>query len=78
MLVYPNPAQDVITIVTSDFEGNYDLVINDVSGKTVVSRNAFSSIGESYQLDISNLHSGVYYISIITQTGNKTLKFIKN
>jgi hypothetical protein len=74
VLVFPNPAKDVITITSS--EKNYTINIYDIS-----SRKIFSTINpnESTNIDISSFSEGIYYIELIKD--NTTLyhqKFIKN
>ena len=76
--VYPNPASDKLTLLSTDFEGNYELILQDVSGKTINTRTLNFSVGQEYQLDISALNYGIYYLTIRTERGMKTLKFIKN
>ena len=78
IVLYPNPAQNEITLIQSDFSGLFDIYIQDISGKTIVSKQINASIGEENRLDISSLSNGIYSISIRTQTGQKTIKFIKN
>lgn len=76
--VFPNPAKNKISIQSSDFEGQYQLLLNDVSGKTISIIENEIQVGEQYQMDISSLNNGIYYLTIRTETGVKTLKFIKN
>ena len=78
IVLYPNPAQNEITFIQSDFSGLFDIYIQDMSGKIIISKQINASIGEETRLDISSLSNGIYSISIRTQTGQKTIKFIKN
>lgn len=78
IVLYPNPAQNEITFIQSDFSGLFDFYIQDMSGKIIISKQINASIGEETRLDISSLSNGIYSISIRTQTGQKTIKFIKN
>ncbi len=75
--VYPNPAQNTITIEGADaFQGDIEITIFDVTHKKVVQiQNLVSS--NSPQLNISNLRSGVYFIEIQTSTNTFKTKFIK-
>ena len=66
--VYPNPAQDYITIDT-DFPASY--VIYDVTGRIVSEGNI------SEKTDVSDLCPGKYFIKIITETGISGSRFIK-
>jgi phosphatidylserine/phosphatidylglycerophosphate/cardiolipin synthase-like enzyme len=78
IVLYPNPAKNQITFIQSDFSGQFDICIQDMSGKTMLTKQINASIGEENQLDISSLSIGIYSITIRTQTGQKTIKFIKN
>jgi hypothetical protein len=55
--LYPNPANDLIMIkgigVNTEFE------LRDVSGRILMS---FNSVNKEYQLDISHLDPGIYFI----------------
>ena len=78
LVLYPNPANDNITLIASDFSGKYDLTFYDASGR-IVRENQFNiQKGETVNMDISSLESGIYYISIRTQTGQSNISFIKN
>ena len=65
--VYPNPAEDVITI--SGLESIENLKIVDIMGRTITERNDSSNI-----FSVDKLNPGVYFL-IINQ--NQTVKFIK-
>jgi len=74
VIVFPNPAKDIITITSS--EKNYTINIYDIS-----SRKIFSTVNpnESTNIDISSFSEGIYYIELIKE--NAILfhqKFIKN
>jgi hypothetical protein len=78
VILYPNPASDKISFIQSDFSGEFQVTIQDLSGKTVKTKEINSTIGEENILDISSLSKGVYSITIRTQTGQKSQIFIKN
>lgn len=73
--VYPNPVNNELHFSNPNNIEVANIVINDVSGKQVVSLNAN---GITNAIDVSNLQSGIYFIKFTTE--NKTLvkKFIKN
>jgi len=60
--IYPNPAKNVVNI-----KGvlNANISVNDITGKTVYSKNNCS---ENEKVNVSNLNSGIYFIRI---EGNK-------
>ncbi|WP_430404156.1 T9SS type A sorting domain-containing protein [Fluviicola sp.] len=69
--VYPNPANDLIYIV-SDFDVN-TITITDVSGQVVYNNSTVSN----NNVDVSSLTSGVYLVNVATDSGVKTSRFIK-
>lgn len=70
--VFPNPVEDKLIIQSS--LSSYDSIsISDINGR-IVSKN----LSVSNQVDVSNLKSGMYFITIKSSDGNITKKFIKN
>ena len=72
--VYPNPASDLVNV-------NSNLTINNVEmlsylGQNVYTKNDLNT--KLVQLDVSALHSGVYFIKIKTDQGIKTTKITVN
>ena len=67
--VYPNPANDFITVngITQS-----QVTILDISGKTVSSVNAMQQ-----RIDVSQLAPGVYFLEAATARGIQQKKFIK-
>lgn len=66
--VYPDPAQDYISINT-DLPASY--IIYDITGRVVSEGNLCE------KTDVSDLCSGKYFIKIITETGISESQFIK-
>jgi len=73
-IIHPNPAKDKITI--SKFAKNNRVAIIDVSGRVFEIK--LASDQENTNLDISNLKSGIYFITIQNRSKQKTVRFIKN
>ncbi len=76
MLVYPNPATDVlnINISNSSFK-NSEVVVYNISCTEVLKTNMANT---SAQLNIETLSNGVYFVKVSNQNGfNKTVKFVK-
>ena len=65
-VVYPNPAQDFISIVNPDFE-SYELF--DMSGKII--RN-----GEDTTIDVRDICAGIYLLTVNTGTGQFLTKVV--
>lgn len=69
--LYPNPAQDFIKISNIDIA---DIAITDISGKTVI---MMKNITDSSDIKVSNLNSGIYFITVKNEKINQTIKFVK-
>lgn len=70
--LYPNPANDFIQLETNA-DQNFKVQIMDMLGKRY---NALS-LTNSSSIDISNLPSGIYFITITTDNSPLVRKFIK-
>jgi hypothetical protein len=69
--VFPNPANDFITINTEEVIEK--ITILDVSGKTVFSQEK----GLNKRVNIQHLPSGVYFLTVESSNSVGTTKFIK-
>ena len=69
LTLYPNPAQDVVTIQNNI--GSVNIEVYDVIGNFILqSRNK--------TIDISNLPNGIYIFHVTSDSSDEILKFIKN
>jgi hypothetical protein len=77
--IYPNPAQNIISI-DAEFEKENDFVVNmrDALGRLVSTINVANTKRYSAAFDIANISKGVYVIEIRANTQSKTIRFIKN
>lgn len=74
LMVYPNPAKDVFWVETKNFqEGNYDLIIIDVSGRIIMEKKIFLSTDSKYEYRL--VTKGSYFIQIIGENVNKCKLF---
>ena len=64
--VYPNPASDKITLKNRNNEDIQDIVIYDMFGNTMISRNI--KISNNYVIDVSSYRSGIYLIKITMES----------
>lgn len=80
VLLYPNPARNVLTISSSTNEKPKLLAItvSDVSGRIVYQENKRETTFLANQIDISLLKSGFYQLTCETSTGRFTKSFVKN
>ena len=60
--VYPNPARDVLNINLSGLAGSYFLELNDLTGKTILTKTI--NCGYQVQLKISSIPQGFYVIKL--------------
>ncbi len=74
ILVYPNPATDVISIDGLQDASNVDFIVTDILGKNV-SKN--SSLNNN-QIDVSSLTPGIYFLLLNIDNSQEKIKFIKN
>jgi hypothetical protein len=68
MLVYPNPADNIVKVELGDVSCDNVLTITDITGKTIISETVTDN---SIEINISSLSSGLYFI----KHGNKVCKF---
>lgn len=80
LTVYPNPVKDRLNVVfESEINGNYQLSIQDLTGKIVVSEKRKAYIGEQkIGLDLT-LKDGFYVVTVVLPSGERlTNKVIVN
>ncbi|WP_299557426.1 T9SS type A sorting domain-containing protein [Seonamhaeicola sp.] len=71
-LVYPNPVRDMLKIRHSS--GIEQVRVTNVLGKTVISVNVNSM---DYELDLSVLNKGIYFVKVSTDNNFRTFKVLK-
>lgn len=72
--IYPNPAADVLTLISNHPAGNADIILSDITGKTI---RKIQTDNSSYQLQLNGLRSGVYQLTVISTSEIINLKFLK-
>jgi|GEM_PF-806719 len=73
-LLYPNPSNHTINISTPlNNKGNINLEIRNLAGQLIQQKSFNSTI----TLDISDLTSGIYLVSLKSNNSSKHLKFVK-
>lgn len=69
--IYPNPVGNQLNISSNDTMKAYE--IYNLLGKRIIRK-----VSNAKQIDVSNLESNLYLITVETETGEKkTMKFIK-
>jgi hypothetical protein len=70
--VYPNPANERITLRGALPEGSVLVIVQDALGRTVLTNT--TTLGQQADLDISTLNTGVYTVRL---NGGKAMRFTK-
>ncbi len=73
--VYPNPTDGQISISFSDASQIQTLRILDINGRVVLELN--KEVQSKIDIDLSNYHSGVYFVEVSNERGTVTRKIIK-
>lgn len=72
--VFPNPANELITIKNTENKIINEISIFDISRKLVDNQQGLTSTS----ICISKLEKGVYFMNIQNGDGTATIKFVKN
>jgi len=72
--IYPNPANDHLTINLSKIDDEYTIEIKSIDGKPIVSYQNLS--GNSQKIDVSELPNGSYLLNISTKSQSNVFKFV--
>jgi hypothetical protein len=75
--IYPNPANNNITLRTGKYSAIEEIRISDLSGKSVKVLTKPAVSDDLVSMDIADLKKGIYFISIKTVDGIETEKFLK-
>lgn len=73
--VFPNPAESTLTVKGVNDIKSFS--ITDINGKRIECISNMSDIGKVL-INVSDLNSGIYFVSIQTKDNQQTIKFIKN
>lgn len=76
---FPNPTTNNLNIsFTEDIYKDISLKIIDIHGKVQIEKKINKSNSDgTYTIDVSSFPDGIYFMTIITEQKNQTLKFIK-
>ena len=75
VVIYPNPASGKATIEIEGLNESARLIVTDLQGR-VLSSDDLRSGAKTYEMDLTGLASGVYYIRIVTDNAVSTQKLI--
>ena len=77
--IFPNPTSDLLNVeLRFDTELDYRISIVNSLGQTVRDLGTYSANNFTKSLDLSNLGTGVYFVSINTAEGQNNIRFIKS
>lgn len=74
IMVYPNPASNVLNFASQSLAGIQEISIREITGKEVFQKSNSTSVGA---IDVSSLASGVYFVTFKSDNTVTTKKFIK-
>lgn len=76
--VYPNPAKTVLNVkVEMDAASDLRYIMTDASGRVVRMNTSKNIQTETVSFDVEQLSAGVYFISVLTNKGVSTHRFVK-
>ncbi len=78
--VFPNPTQGALTVDFGELTEGATFHISDVLGKLIYSRKitSYDLQKNSFKLDMSSFHDGVYMVLMKTKTASKTIRVVKS
>ena len=69
--IYPNPANDKVTLIwTANSEKAVNVMITDIAGRIIVQQQMDMTSGKEQSLDISHLSSGTYFLKMHAAQGD--------
>ena len=73
--IYPNPSNNIFNIDLNSIN-EFEFEVFDVTGKIIINKNKI--LENTYQLDMSQFSSGLYFINITTNNKTTTKKLLLN
>ena len=78
LLIYPLPAQDFIWVKTSSIDGLCELSVTDILGNAVKAERLNISRNQALKIDVADLKSGVYFLTVRNRKQSSNSKFLIN
>lgn len=72
--IFPNPAQDILSIQRTETNGDWNVALMHVNGQTVISKNWQN--GMQLDFDVSDLPKGIYVLNIYSDEINFAEKVV--
>lgn len=76
--VYPNPTSDVVFVQYSGAPMTADFMLTDAKGAVIFAEKKNISVESAYEMDLSKLERGVYFLNIFGSEGSKVVKVVRN
>lgn len=76
-LVFPNPIREKLTVHLSEHNVPLSIDIMDASGKRITTESNIHELHGQMHLDFSGWSSGIYFLQIHTNSGNQTVRVVK-
>ncbi len=76
VLLYPNPVNNILTVDLPNTSAVKQLILTDVSGRTVYQLDKISS--NKLQINLTNFSNGLYLLKLKSATTSKIFKVIKD
>ncbi|NOZ45743.1 MAG: T9SS type A sorting domain-containing protein [Chlorobi bacterium] len=76
--LYPNPSNGEVFLksLSNNINGNVNISISDITGRTVMNQTVNVQAGSLVQLNTNNLSSGIYIINVISNGKRDTQKLV--
>ena len=75
LMVYPNPAKDILNIVVSETQSIQSIQLINLLGQST-SFSLISGVNNTIQMDTKHLANGIYFLHLMEQNTMKTAKII--
>lgn len=75
--VYPNPTDSKVTIAIDGSSNEFDVVVEDMNGRTVAKFNKLIHGNGNYDVNLNNLVTGVYFIKLTNGVEQRTVRVVK-
>ncbi len=76
-LLSPNPVNNLLEINLKNMEGPISIVISNITGQYIKNQHIQHRSNTSYSVDVTDLQSGVYIITITGPQSTSSERFIK-
>ncbi|SFT79224.1 Por secretion system C-terminal sorting domain-containing protein [Lishizhenia tianjinensis] len=74
--VYPNPASDVLNIVSNTEHEDMEILLMDLNGRVVLKSSSVLMAGNAVKLDLSSVTEGMYMLTVANANKTATFKVV--